>query len=687
MQPPVLVDSPELAQGLLAEMLAAPGPFGLDTETVECDPRAQSPVLTARIVCFTVAWTALDGTERSAFIWADYLETFRPWLEGDQPKVGANFTAYDMHCFENHGIRVGGVVHDTKHTSRFWYASKDVSHGLKDQAREVLGLEMVPYGDLFSRPGRLLPKEYKSTRRSVVRSGPLQGVPTLTVAGTVSRFSHAASSREWIPLEDFRTGGMYAHRQRELVNYAVLDAVATKDLARHREGQLATRKAKTGTALDLYRSTWHPMLLMLNRMERRGMVIDRAVCADIQAATVRDMDALMPGIRDAAGRDFNPGSPDQLRDFLQHKLGLGRSPIQGGLHAVKPADREGTFHTSEAALYWLQLHNPQHNGILDLIRRWRKIRRSYQFARDLPKYTASDGRVHGVMSPEADTGRLSIKLPALQQIPSKNDLYGLRRAFVAAPGHVLVVADFSQLEVYVLAHILIRLFGDAGLAGALATGDVYSWIARQCWPDACGHLTDAQMKEGPGKKYRSLAKILVLATNYGKTAMGLALSLLDETGEPAEEQFCRDLLALYMGTLPGIPRWQTWIADYAKQHRGVPTLLGRWRPLPLAGTKRGDRQALNSPIQGGAMDVAVLAMLGLNTYAGIPGWYNPDLASTGADCLVQVHDELLFEVPEGRAGEALALIEHGMVNPRGLDLALKLRVEAKIAANWQEGKA
>lgn len=688
-----LVDNETSARGLLAELLAAPGPFGLDCETVDCDPKHESPVLRARIVCWTVAWRDATGSIQSAFVWAEWTELLRPWLEGDQPKCGANFTAYDMHCFENAGVRVGGVVHDVKHTSRFWYASKDVRHGLKDQARDLLGIEMVEYADLFSRPGRLRDKVYKSTRNSKPRSGPLAGVPTLTCAGTVSQFSHSAKSREWIPLPEFRTGGLYEHRQGELVEYAVRDAVATLQVAERREAQLATRKAKEGTALELYRGTWNPMLIMLSRMERRGITVSAPVCADIEARTTADMDALLPGIREQAGPGFNPGSPDQLREFLQDRLHLQRSPIQGTLHAVKPADRDGTFHTSEAALHWLQLHHPEHNGILDLIRRWRKIRRNYQFARDLPGYTALDGRVHGVMSPEADTGRLSVKLPALQQIPSKNDAYGLRSAFTAAPGYRLIVADFSQLEVYVLGHILIKLFGDDSVARALASGDVYSWLARACWPEATGHLTDAQMKDGPGKKYRRLAKILVLATNYGKTALGLGLSLLDELGEPATESHCHSLLALYFETLPGVPRWQEWIAQYARDYGGVPTLLGRWRPIPLARSnkaweaRRGARQALNSPIQGGAMDVAARAMLGLNSYSGVPGWFHAELAALQADCLLQVHDELVFEVPEANADRALAIIEHGMVNPPGLDLAIPLKVEAKIAITWKEGKA
>ncbi len=690
-----VVDSTARARELLDILQANPGPFGVDCETVDCDPKKQSPVLTARIVCWSVAWfednvpkhpRANTGVARRAFIWAEFLPEFKAWLESNAPKVGASFTSYDMHCFENHGVRVGGLVHDNKHTSRMWYSSKDQPHDLKYQAEAVLGYHTRSYKQLFSRAKELKPKVYKKTtfyKAGTSRKGPLAGVPTLVCEGTVSKFSHRGKL-PLIPLDRIRED--YPTRVDDLLDYASNDAKFSLELMPHREAELASRPAKFGSTLKLYTDVWHPMLLQLNRMERTGICIDRDRCEQIRAKAQGDMDALLPGVCEFAADDaFNPGSPRQLAEFLFERLGLRRPPVGGTMFAIK-ATKPDEWSTSEASLHWLQIKHPEYNAGLDLIRRWRKIRRNMQFGRDIPKYVASDGRVHTVLSPEADTGRLSAKLPALQQIPSKNDKYGIRSAFVAAPGKLLVVADFSQLEVYVLAHMLIRLFGETSVAQALSSGDVYSWIARRCWSECAGY-TDAQMKDpAVGKRFRDLAKILVLATNYGKTPMGLALSLLDELGEPADEDFCRGLLDTYMNTLPGVTMWQRWIAEYAKANRGVPTLLGRWRPLPLAGTNRGDRQALNSPIQGGAMDIAALGMLSLNTYDGVPFWFNHELAATEAQCLLQVHDELIFEVDEDRAPEALGIIEHGMTHPPLLDLAVQLKVEAHAARSWKEAK-
>ncbi len=686
-----VVDSADRALELLAKLQAVPGPFGCDVETVDCDPKKQSPVHTARIVCFTVAWRE-DGATRAAFVWAEHMPAFKAWLEDPAVhKIGARFPGYDMHCFENHGIRIAGFVHDNVATSRLWYSSKDVAHDLKSQAETVLGYRTRSFKQLFSRARENKPKVYKKDAYKPLglsKKGPLAGVPALVIAGAVSTFSYAGKL-PLVPLDRIRED--HASLVPTLISYATEDAVWSLELAEKREAQLATRPAKFGSTLQLYNDVWNPMLLMLNRMERAGIAVDSAECARIEAAAQADMDALLPEIRAFAGDDeFNPGSSDQMRTLLKDKYSLRRPPIKGTMFAINRSDKD-EWSTSEASLHGLQIKHPEHNAGLDLIRRWRKTRRNMQFGRDIPRFTGPDGRVHTVIGPEADTGRLSAKLPALQQIPSKNDTYGIRGAFVAAPGHRLVVADFSQLEVYVLAHMLVRLFGDTTLKDALATGDVYSWIARECFAEVRG-LDDAAIK-ARGKRFRDLSKIIVLAKNYGKSTMGMALTLLDELGEPADEGFCQGLFDTFDRALPAIPRWQRWIADYAKRHRGVPTLLGRWRPLPLAGTNRGDRQALNSPIQGGAADIATLAMLNLNTYdlglerAGRSHtWFAPGLAATGAKCLLQIHDELIFEVPENNAADALSIIEYGMTHLPMLDLAVQLKVEAKVAQTWKGGK-
>ncbi len=246
----------------------------------------------------------------------------------------------------------------------------------------------------------------------------------------------------------------------------------------------------------------------------------------------------------------------------------------------------------------------------------------------------------------------------------------------------------SQLEVYVLADFLLRLFNDRSVYEALLTGDIYSWVAKVVWPDKLANVAIKELKHHPDKsltKLRDMGKILVLATNYLKTAQGVALSLLDETGEPASEQFCADLLSTYYTRVPGVTKWHKWSGDYAQKYGGIHSLLGRWRPIPLAlssvkwHVNKGRRQAANTPVQGSAQDIMASALLGMRD--------DIELVATGARPLLAVHDEYILEVPEHNAEAALARVIHCMENPQGLTMKVQLRAEAKIADNWEAGKS
>ncbi len=701
-----VVDSTADAEWLLAKLERTSGPKGVDCETYNCDPKKQSPCHTAKIVCWSVAWFELDAPKHpvapntyvasSAFIWAEYLQTFKPWLESEVPKVGASFSTYDMHCFENHGIRVGGLVHDNKYTSRFWYSSKDVKHDLKSQLDSVLGYRVDSYASLFSRAVENKPKVYKADKyyvRGNSRSGPLAGVPTLVIGGSWSTFSHA--ERELIPLDRIRED--HPDRIPELIPYAALDAKGSLELMLWREAQLESRVAKgKESSLGLYRRIWQPGLLMLQRMERRGMALDVDVCSDIRQRAESDMADLLPAIQSFAGDSaFNPGSWQQLQGLLRDKLKLRTPEVAGTVWATRHPKKD-EWSTSEASLAWLQVKYPEYFQGIDSLRKWKKIRRQMQFARDLPSFVSTvDSRLHTVLGPEADTGRLSAKLPALQQIPSKNDQYGIRGAFVAGPGNSLIVSDFAQLEVYVLAHMLLKLNFGSELAEALK-GDVYIWLVEKIWPDLAKHWTraDYKVKGHPAKIKRDLAKILVLAVNYGKTATGLAMSLIDFEldGEPASESYSESLLADYHMVLPGISKFHKWIAKFSRENGGVPSLLGRWRPIPESRSDkrweaaRGDRKAQNTPMQASAMDIALCAMLGLNSYDGVPGFMNEEMRDLKGDVLMQIHDELILECPTENAPKVKELTEVGMCSPPHIELELKLKTEAGFGLSWKEAK-
>lgn len=411
------------------------------------------------------------------------------------------------------------------------------------------------------------------------------------------------------------------------------------------------------------------------------MPLDVAQCARGAAEAAADIAVLDEQL--AVYGPVNWNAPEQLRTLLYRTWNLPRPPITGTVKAIKPSDPD-EWSTAEASLHWLELNCEEHRVELGQIRRRRKASRLHGYLRDLPEFVHGDGRLHTVLAASTDTGRLASSAPPLQQIPnSKSDKYGIRRAFVASPGHALIVADYSQLEVYVLGHFLLKLFGDDSVAVALRTGDVYNAIAQVCWPSLAGQ-NSAHVKTAAGTTYRDLAKIVVLARNYGKTEQGLAVSLLDETGASVGLDFARGILTAYDAGFPALARWTKYVADFARKHGGVATLLGRWRPIPECRSERtwersaGERKAANTPIQGSAADVVACAGLSLRS--------DHVLARLGYRQCLHVHDEVILFGPAEAAPEALARTVALMENPGGVQLLVPLKVEAKIAPSWAEGK-
>lgn len=205
--------------------------IGIDTETEGINPRKQAPSCgDGRIVC----WSVSTPTFPKVFLWADELEFFTPWLESEAPKVGHNIYSFDYHMFSNMGITLGGVAADTKRLSRLIYSCKTRSHGLKDLARNWLGIEQPAYASLFTRPkhtvefvqetrkkkGIVQTLEYRETKRKV---GEQKGVPTVLYSGERGKFGKAT---ELIPLSSIPE--MYPERLEALYEYASLDAQLTR---------------------------------------------------------------------------------------------------------------------------------------------------------------------------------------------------------------------------------------------------------------------------------------------------------------------------------------------------------------------------------------------------------------------------------------------------------------------------
>lgn len=440
--------------------------------------------------------------------------------------------------------------------------------------------------------------------------------------------------------------------------------------------------------LDLYEKFWQPSLYCLNEAERNGITIDSAHC--VRGAELANVDAERERglLAQYAPEVDNWRSPKQLAEFLYEHKGFEIPPVCGTRKAIK-RNFENKPVTDEMGITYLA-DNAQsasdRDGLLTLLR-YRKAVKYAQYLLDLPTHRDKHGRIHCVLAPDTDTGRLSARNPALQQIP-KSDPYGIRRAFVAAPGHVLLVADYSQLEIYVLAHFLIELFDDYSLAYALESGDVHSWVARECWREETSRLTDAELKES---KYRSDVKSVIYGLNYGKTDAGLGVAIRDSSGVGIGTRAARELRERIYTALGGVTRYQDRVQQDAIRDGFVSTLLGRRRPLPEAKSSDEYRQraalrkALNTPIQGSAADIVTGAMLACCTIPWHP-FYNKALGDLNARFLLQIHDELIYEVLARHAEEALDLLVRGMVNPvlPGVKLRVPLRVDAHSRERWQE---
>ena len=396
-----------------------------------------------------------------------------------------------------------------------------------------------------------------------------------------------------------------------------------------------------------------PLSSVLARMQANGVALDVAYLVEM-AEGVRDtMATLQARIYDLAGEDFNLNSPPQLRAILYDKLQL--SP---GKKTPK-----GQLSTDASVLEKLRDVHP----IVDAILSWReldKLNSTYLDA--LPKQVdPRDGRVHTTFNQTgAATGRLSSTNPNLQNIPVRGELgRQIRRAFVpGSKGDVLLVADYSQIELRILAH----LSGDEGLKAAFESGaDIHTATSARVFG-----LPEDQVDPAT----RSRAKAINYGLAYGMNAWGLA-SRLEITPDEAQE-----FIDAYFASFPQIRDYLDRQVARAAAEGFTETLLGRRRYIPelQAANPRvrdmGRRMALNAPIQGSAADVFKLGMIGVDAALG----------GSDLDCrmLLTVHDELVFEVAKKRVEEAAELVKHEMEAAYELDVPL--RADIGWGRNWAE---
>src|SRR4051812_14450523 len=405
------------------------------------------------------------------------------------------------------------------------------------------------------------------------------------------------------------------------------------------------------TSLDrLFREVELPLIPVLARMEAVGVALDREALAVLDHEFRAEIARLEAGIYHDVGHEFNLGSPKQLEQVLFFELNLpkGRRTKTG-------------FSTDASVLEDLRPAHP----MIDKLLEWRvytKLRSTYVEA--LPMLLAADGRLHTTFHQAvASTGRLSSSDPNLQNIPIRTALgRRIRRAFVAGdPDRVLLAADYSQIELRILAHVS----GDEHLKDAFARGaDIHRETAARVLhkdPDDIDH------------DERSMAKMVNFGLAYGMSDFGLA----SRANIPRQE--AQEFINSYFAAYSGISYYMMAIKEQARAQGYVETLLGRKRQIPelrasnpaLRGA--GERMAINMPIQGTAADIQKIAMIRVER----------ELQSSRlhARLLLSVHDELLFEVPRDEVEPLAAVVRETMEG--ALPLSVPLTVDIKVGDDWE----
>jgi len=403
---------------------------------------------------------------------------------------------------------------------------------------------------------------------------------------------------------------------------------------------------------DLYRRFELPLVRVLARMEDAGIRIDREFLEKLRKELAEQCDLLMKKIHVHAGEEFNVNSTPQLRTILFEKLGL------------QPVKKTKTGPSTDADS--LQKMIDEHPIVEDLLRyrEVEKLRSTYADA--LPPLIHADGRIHATFKQiDTTTGRISSEAPNLQNVPVRTaDGREMRRAFIAADGCGLLTADYSQIELRVLAH----LAEDPGLVDAFERGaDVHTTTAAKVF-----HVDEADVDDAQ----RRFAKVVNYGLAYGMEAYGLGQRLGIPTGEAAE------ILDAYFDGFPNVKAFMDETIREAKERGYTTTIFGRRRQIgELASDnfrirQMGERMAQNAPVQGSAADIFKLAMIDLDRAL--------DDTDSGARMLLTVHDELVLEVPEGERADTEALVREVMEHV--CELRVPLTVDVGFGPNWATAK-
>ena len=434
----------------------------------------------------------------------------------------------------------------------------------------------------------------------------------------------------------------------EASRYAAEDADVTLRLHQ----TLWPKLEQEGRLTEVFRDIELPLVTVLSRIERNGTYVDATLLKHQSQFLAKRMAELQEKAFEIAGQEFNLASPKQLGEILYEKLEI---PV------IKKTPK-GAPSTAEAVLQELALEYDLPQVIMDY-RGVAKLKNTY--TDKLPELiNQRTGRVHtSYHQAVAATGRLSSSDPNLQNIPVRSEEgRKIRQAFLAPKGTKIVACDYSQIELRIMAH----LSGDKGLTDAFEKGlDIHRATAAEVWGKSLDDVSDNDRRN---------AKAINFGLIYGMSAFGLAKQL----GLPRKE--AQDYIELYFERYPGVKRYMEETRVLANDKGYVETLFGRRLYLPEIHSSNGQRRqaaertAINAPMQGTAADIIKMAMIKVHDWL--------DTTHFDAKMIMQVHDELVFEVAEDQVEDLVMEVKERMESAAALKVPLI--VDAGIGENWDE---
>lgn len=574
--------------------------FAFDTETTSLDyMQADIVGVSFAVEAGEAAYVPVAHQSMDRQLGRDYvLGQLKPLLEDTETAKLGQNLKYDMSVLARHGIEMRGIAHDTMLES-YCLDSTATRHDMDSLAEKYLDRSTIHYEDVAGK-----------------------GKKQLTF--------------DQVPLE-------------QAVPYACEDADITLQLHQ----TLWPRLNEAERVTQLYQDVEVPLVSVLSRIERNGVRVDAAMLEAQTEELTTQMEQVRQQAFEVAGEEFNLGSPKQLQAILFEKMEL---PVLKKTPKGQPSTAEPVLEEMASQGHELPKLIMEYRGLSKLIS---------TYTDKLPKMVNPDtGRVHtSYHQAVAATGRLSSTDPNLQNIPVRNEAgRRIRQAFIPAEEHRMLAADYSQIELRIMAH----LSGDDGLLRAFSEGaDIHRATAAEIFGVTSMEVSTEQ---------RRSAKAVNFGLIYGMSAFGLAQQL------GVARNVAQEYIDLYFSRYPGVREFMDNTREQAKKRGYVETVFGRRLYLPEINARNpqrrqyAERTAINAPMQGTAADIIKKAMI------AVDAWLRD--SDIQARILMQVHDELVFEVAENDLSAARDQIRKLMT--QAAELSVPLIVDIGVGDNWDQ---